>query len=128
MRPEPHDAAYLWDMLAHAREAVEFVRGRTFEEYMRDGLRRRAVERVVEIVGEAASKVSAEFRAATPNVRWRAIIVQRHRLIHEYGGIDHEKIWRVAVHHAPLLIPQLERLLPPPPPDPHPEPVDPAAA
>lgn len=122
MRPSTIDAACLWDMLTHAREVASIVSGRTFAEYQHDRLLRRATERVVGIVGEAAAQVSKEYRAATPSVPWAAIISQRHRLVHDYGRIDAEKIWRVATHYIPLLIPELERLLPTPPSDPEPEP------
>jgi uncharacterized protein with HEPN domain len=70
----------------------------------------------VEVVGEAARKVSPEFQAAHPEIPWRPIIAQRHVLAHDYGEIDQEKIWRVANVHIPDLIVQLEPLIPPLPP------------
>ncbi len=83
---------------------------------------RAAVERTVQTIGEAASKVSRPFREAHPELPWSAIIAQRHILVHEYGVIHHDKIWRVAVVHIPALVTLLEPLIPPPPPDPLPEP------
>jgi uncharacterized protein with HEPN domain len=70
MRPERGDAALLWDMLANAREVVEFTRSIDFDTYIHDTMRRRAVERTVQIIGEAASKVSRAFRDSTPEVPW----------------------------------------------------------
>lgn len=121
MQPDRRDAARLWDMLKYAREAAFFVQGRTWEEYQRDRILRAAVERVVTIIGEAAYKVTRPYRLANPQVPWQALSAQRHILVHEYGRIDDEKIWRVATVHVPVLITQLETLLPPPPPDPYPE-------
>jgi uncharacterized protein with HEPN domain len=112
MRPEAGDAAYLRDMLQAARLVTEFVRGRSLEQYRADPLLRSAVERQIEIVGEAARRVSAEFRGANPHVPWRPIIAQRHILAHEYGEIDDPLVWRVALEHIPGLIPMLEALLP----------------
>jgi uncharacterized protein with HEPN domain len=122
MRPEERDAALLWDMLVHARRAQRFVAGRTLDNYRSDQLLRSAVERVVQVIGEAASKVSQSFRAANPGVPWQPIIKQRHILVHEYGVIDDEKIWRVATLHVPALIGMLESLIPPPPANPLDEP------
>ncbi len=122
MRPDNHDAALLADMLEFAERASSYVRGRTLEEYLSNDMLRSAVERVVQIIGEAASKVSTEFRTAHPEVPWRPIIAQRHILVHDYGELDDDKIWRVATVHVVALVVLLRPLLPPPPPDPLPEP------
>lgn len=115
MQPDQNDAGYLWDMLEAAREATHFIRGVSFSGYTRDRMRQRAVERAVEIVGEAASRVSLPFRDAHPEIPWRQIIAQRNVLAHEYGEVLQEKIWRVVVEHIPALVAQLEPLVPPPP-------------
>lgn len=121
MRPEERDAGLLWDMIRHAREAVGFVAGKSWEDYQQNVLLRRAVERSVQIVGEAANELSPEFHAAHPEIPWRPIIGQRHVLVHDYGEIEDDKIWRVATTHIPALILLVEPLMPPPPPDPEPD-------
>lgn len=120
MRPEERDAALLWDMLRHGREVVAFVEGKTYQDYLNDVLLRRAVERSVQIVGEAAARVSREFREAHPQIPWRPITAQRHILVHEYDEIHDDKIWRVATEYVPALLELLEPLLPPEPDDPEP--------
>ncbi len=122
MQPEERDAALLWDMLEHGRRAVSYTTGRSFQQYLADSMLRHAVERVTQIVGEAASKLSREFRDAHPQIPWRPIIAQRHILVHDYGDIHDDKIWRVATVHIPELIRLIEPLIPPPPADPLPEP------
>lgn len=122
MRPDERNAALLWDMVTHAREVRSFVASCTFEQYRENRVLKLAVERLVQIIGEAASQVSREFREATSHIPWVPIISQRHRLVHEYGVIDDGKIWRVATIHVVELIPQLEALMPEPPEDPSPEP------
>jgi uncharacterized protein with HEPN domain len=117
MRPEAPDAAYLWDMLDAAEAVSGFVSGRTFQDYVDDRMLRGAVERHVEIIGEAAGKVSPEFRDAHAEIPWRKIIAQRHVLAHEYGEIEHELIWKVASVHLPELVAALTPLIPPLPPD-----------
>lgn len=75
---------------------------------------RSAVERQIEIIGEAARRVSKELPDAHPEILWRPIQAQRHVLAHEYGEIKHDRIWRVATIHIPELIIQLEPLVPTP--------------
>ncbi len=106
------DRVYLWDMLTAAKAVVEFTRGRTFAEYEADLLLRSAVERQIEIIGEAARRVSKEFQDAHPEIPWRPIQAQRHVLAHDYGEIKHDRIWRVTELHVPELISLLEPLVP----------------
>ncbi len=117
MTAERDDNSYLWDMLTAARAVETFVRGRTVADYLNDLMLRSAVERQVEIIGEAARHVSAAFQTAHAEIPWRPIQAQRHVLAHDYGEIRHERIWRVATVHIPELIRQLEPLVPPPPPE-----------
>lgn len=109
------DDAYLWDMLAAAHAVEIFVRGRSVADYLADLMLRSAVERQIEIIGEAARHVSTAFQAAHADIPWRPIQAQRHVLAHDYGEIRHERIWRVATMNIPELIGRLEPLVPPPP-------------
>jgi uncharacterized protein with HEPN domain len=109
------DEAWLWDMLQASREAALFVRDRSQPDFDHDLLLRRAVERVVEIIGEAARKVSEPFKDAHPEIPWRAITAQRHILAHDYDLVDDQKVWRVATIYVPVLIEQLTPLVPTPP-------------
>jgi uncharacterized protein with HEPN domain len=117
MKPEKADPAYLWDMLDAAQAVQEFVANRTFYHYLNDRMLRGAVERHVEIIGEAASKISKTFQEAHSQIPWGKIISQRHVLAHEYGEIKHELMWRVATKNIPELVEQLRPLLPPVPAD-----------
>jgi uncharacterized protein with HEPN domain len=114
MPPDRQDPAFLWDMLEAAREACGFVEGLTFKEYTRNRMVQRAVERSVEIIGEAARNVSEAFRAEHPEIPWRSIIGQRNVLAHEYGEVRQERLWLVATVKIPELIPLLEPLVPAP--------------
>jgi uncharacterized protein with HEPN domain len=82
MPPERSDAAWLWDMLDAGRAIVEFVAGKSFVDYTADQMLRGAVERHIEIIGEAARNVSREFQAANPDIPWQKIVAQRHVLPH----------------------------------------------
>ena len=120
MRPDERDVALLADMLGSARIVAGYVAGRQFEEYLADQMLRDAVERRVEIVGEAARGVSRAYQDAHPEIPWRPIMAQRHILAHEYATVRRDLIRSVATRHIPELIRLLEPLIPPPPPDPQP--------
>ncbi|HEY9073230.1 MAG TPA: HepT-like ribonuclease domain-containing protein [Desulfobaccales bacterium] len=111
------DAALLWDMLDAAMAIQSFVTGKTFHNYVNERMLRGAVERHLEIIGEAAKGVSKTFQKAHPEISWHRIIAQRHVLAHEYGEIKFELIWRVATLRIPELVEILEPLVPPPPPE-----------
>lgn len=118
MRPEDRDAAYLWDMLDSARTVRKITTDATLDQYLRNRTLQLAVERAVEIIGEAASRISQGFREAHNEIPWQSIIGQRNVLAHEYGDIKQDRMWYLAATHIPELISRLERLLPPAPPEP----------
>jgi uncharacterized protein with HEPN domain len=103
-------------MLDAARLVREFTTGVTQDEYLEDRKLQLAVERALEIIGEAARLVSSTFKANHAEIPWKVIIGQRNVLAHEYGEINQERIWLVVTGRIPELIGLLEPLLPPPPP------------
>jgi uncharacterized protein with HEPN domain len=112
MRPDQRDKAYLWDMLDAAEAVLDFVRDKTPKDYLADRMLRGAVERHIEIIGEAARHVSAELKQAHPEIPWRAMIGQRNILAHEYGEVRHEMIWNVATLRIPDLVAAIRAILP----------------
>ena len=110
---DDRDAAYLWDMLEAAKEVKSMLEDHDLSAFLADRVLLRAVERSVELIGEAARRVSAPYTAAHPEVPWRMIIGQRNILAHEYGQIDHELLYKTAVEEIPGLIGLLQGLLPP---------------
>jgi len=111
MQPDQRDAAYLWDMLDSARTVEQLSSGLDFTQYSNDRRTQLAVERSLEIIGEAAGRVSALFRNAHPEIPWRQIIGQRNVLIHEYGEIKQERIWKVVRENVPQLIELLKQFV-----------------
>jgi len=118
MPPNESDPAYLWDMRKAGELVIEFVEGKSFEQFTQSRLLISAVERQIQITGEAARKVSQQFKDQHPEIPWRAIMAQRHIITHEYGNIDLAKIWRVAKEHVPALLVLITPLIPPIPDDP----------
>lgn len=106
---------YLWDMLDSVRTIHKFVTGISFHQYLQGKKLQLAVERGIEIIGEAARHGSETFRQAHLEVPWQGIIAQRNVLAHEYDEIKQDRIWKVATTRIPELITLLEPLIPPPP-------------
>jgi uncharacterized protein with HEPN domain len=69
----------------------------------------------VQVVGEAARKVSSEFTEAHPEVPWENIIGMRHKLVHDYLGVDEDIVWQVVTVDLPKLVRSLEPLVSPAP-------------
>jgi uncharacterized protein with HEPN domain len=107
------DAAYLLDILLAAREAREFSTGLSREQFEDSRLHQHAITKTLEIIGEAAGKISEQTRDAHPDVPWQEIIAMRHRLVHEYARIDRDKVWDVVQNDIPQLIRLVEPLVPP---------------
>ena len=107
------DYAYVLDILDAARLILSFMRGVEREAFEQDLMRQDAVIRRFEIIGEGARRLSATFREAHAEVPWGALIGMRNRLIHEYDAVDLDLVWMVVQNELPLLIAQLEKLLPP---------------
>jgi uncharacterized protein with HEPN domain len=105
------DQPKLRHMLDHAVEAVEMTRGRTRADVDTDRQLNLALVRLVEIVGEAASRVSSETRERYPDIPWSEIVSLRNRLIHGYDEVDFDILWEIIHSDLPLLICRLEEIL-----------------
>lgn len=103
----PDDRWRIAHMLEAAEHAVAFLHGHARSDLGHDTMLRFALTRAVEIVGEAASKVSEEGRAELPNVPWAQIVAMRNRLIHAYFDINREILWDTIQIALPPLITQL---------------------
>ncbi len=114
MRPcrsmkRPDDEVLLKDMADHARMAVAAVKGRSRPDLDGDPVLAAALERFIEVVGEAASRVSAETRSRLPGVPWNEIIGMRNRLVHGDASVDHDIVWTVVTSDLRELLRHLER-------------------
>jgi uncharacterized protein with HEPN domain len=107
------DEACLLDMLLAARKIRRFSEGVAFEKFLSDELMQHGIMRLIQILGEAARKVSPEFRQAHQEIPWQGIIGMRNRMVHEYFRIIPAKVWDVVRDEIPALIPLLEPLVPP---------------
>lgn len=107
------DNAYLLDMLLYAREAREIVVGKSCPEFMGDRVLQYASQHLLQVLGEAAGKVSVDFRNQHPEIPWSKIIGLRHRIVHDYPRIEMPKIWYILDEQLEPLIHALVLLVPP---------------
>jgi uncharacterized protein with HEPN domain len=107
----PVDLVRVRHMLDAAREAREFARGRQRSDLDEDRQLVLAVVKSIEIVGEAAARISEETRAANPAIPWAAAVGMRNRLVHAYFDIDHDRVWDTVTDDLPPLIVELSNLV-----------------
>jgi uncharacterized protein with HEPN domain len=108
---QPEDRTRLHHMIDAAVTVVQFITGRRREDLDDDRMLLFAVVRAIEILGEAASKVSAATRAAAPDIPWSTIVSMRNRLIHGYFDIDTTIVWKTATVEIPDLLQRLRAVL-----------------
>jgi len=96
-----------------ARKAIAFATGKTRASLEVDDMLVYALVRALEIVGEAASKVSQTFRDQNPQIPWRASIGMRNQVIHAYSQVDLDIVWDTVTYNPPKLLIELDKLLPP---------------
>jgi uncharacterized protein with HEPN domain len=109
MRPD--DLVRIRHMIEAIRSAARFAAGRSRDDLDKDEMLAFALVRAIEIVGEAATRVSVETREAHADIPWAEIIGMRHRLVHAYFDINYDILWATATEAAPDLLPLLLPLL-----------------
>ncbi len=107
------DVAYLLDMLIAARDAVSFVSELTRNQFEQSRLHQDALFKALEVIGEAAGRVTEQTRNRHPEIPWPKIIGMRNRLVHAYFEVDLDKVWDTAQDEIPRLITLLGPLVPP---------------
>ncbi len=98
------DSALLLDIVLAAEDASGFVADLDERAFLASALHQSAVIRQLAIIGEAAGKVSQTFCAAHPEIPWPQMAGMRHRLIHDYGDVRLDIVWRVTKDMLPGLI------------------------
>lgn len=112
-RERNESAVRLRHMLDYAREAVSLVQDKSRADLDIDRVLNLALVHLVEIVGEAASRVSKEVQNQYPQIPWPQVVSTRNRLIHGYDFLDFDVLWQTVTEDLPELITTLEKIVPP---------------
>jgi len=107
------DSLYLGHMLDIAWKVVTKTSGLSRADYDQDENLRLALAHLVQVIGEAARRVSPKTQKAHPEIPWANIIGMRHKVVHDYLEVDEDIIWAVARVDLPALVKALERIVPP---------------
>jgi uncharacterized protein with HEPN domain len=105
------DAQYLLDIFESARNALAYVSGKSFEDFEKDIQCQDAVARRLEIIGEAANRVSSAQQEKLSDLPWHAMIGMRNFMIHQYDAIDFKIVWDTVQKGLPAIISRLDQLV-----------------
>ena len=105
------DQVYLLDILEAARLAVSYVQGVQVDDFLVNTQLQDSVIRRIEIIGEAARRVSEQTKAAHPDLPWREMVGMRNLMIHEYDDVDLWAVWETVQNDLPGLIARLTPLV-----------------
>ena len=97
-------------MLDHALEAVAMIKGKTRADLNKDRQLNLALVRLLEIIGEAATRIPKEEQARYADISWSEIISLRNRLIHGYDTVDFDILWQIVSQDLPKLIESLKKV------------------
>ncbi len=108
-----HD--HLADIVEAGRNALSFVEGMAYDEFVADIRTSYAMVRALEIIGEATRRLPMEIREQHPQIPWRQMAGMRDRLIHAYDKVDPEIVWATATQDLPRLVEEVQKILEYPP-------------
>lgn len=101
------DETRLRDMLDQTRIVKQFISGHIRTDFDTNTMLAYAVIRAVEIIGEAAARVTEETRLHYPHIMWKNIVGMRNRIVHNYNNVNLDIVWQVASQNLPELEQQL---------------------
>ena len=105
-----NDLSYLIDIVDCIIDINEFTNSVEYHQFEKDKMRKLAIERQLEVMGQAANKISIETQNSLKNIPWKNIIGLRNKLAHDYGGILAERIWKISKESLQELLKELEKI------------------
>ena len=104
MQLNERDKSYIYDMLTYSNEIIDIIKDENHASCLSNRVKRLAVERLIEIIGEAANHISEEVINKNDDIPWSKIIGLRNKIVHDYGEILPDRIWPIASKSIPELI------------------------
>lgn len=105
------DRVYIGHMNDTANKAITFVAGLSREDFDNNEQLRLAITHLLQVIGEAARRVSQDFRDTHPEIPWKAIIGMRSKVVHDYLNVDEDVVWDTVKNDLAPLVLELEKLL-----------------
>ena len=105
------DTVYVGHMLDSARAAAGKAQGLDRAAFDDDENLRLALAHLIQTIGEAARRVSDDFRRSHSEIPWKAIIGMRHKVVHDYLHVDFDIVWDVVTTDLPTLIVALDEIV-----------------
>lgn len=112
------DDATAADVLLAAQDIQRFAAGMTYQGFLKNDLVQAAVVQRITVMGEAAKRLSEEFRQKHPRIEWNLIAGMRDRCVHGYDNIKLGVVWQVVTEDAPAIEKYLITVVGTPPPVP----------
>ena|SRR5215212_3261349 len=107
------DDTYLVDILESAKIALDYVEGKSWDEFYGDMQCQDAVLRRIEIIGEAARHISPQTQKKYHQIPWRDLTILRNLVIHQYDAVDIKQVWETTQERLPPLVSELSKFVPP---------------
>jgi uncharacterized protein with HEPN domain len=107
------DSYYLEHILEYAHKIQDLLKGKDRLAFDQDGTLRVTITHWLQIIGEAARRISESLQNDHPEIAWHPMVGMRNRIVHDYLGIDDTVVWETAHTRVPELITQLENLIQP---------------
>jgi len=102
---------YVEDIIGAMDDAMNFVEGMEYDDFVKDRKTIYAVIRAIEIIGEAIKKVPDRVKEGYPQIPWKDMAGMRDKLIHEYFGVDLRRVWNTVKRDIPNLKPFFDKIL-----------------
>ena len=102
---------YIEDIIQAMNDALSFVKDMEYDVFLRDKKTIYAVNRALEIIGEATKNIPASVKKRYPQIPWKKMTGMRDKVIHEYFGVDLKRVWSTVKKDIPILKPLFEKIL-----------------